>query len=594
MRIPLQFYDSLRNIINLSNIVRTKVNLTKKAGEYIGLCPFHSEKSPSFTVSDIKKFYHCFGCGAHGDVIKFNAEILGLSYKDSAIKLACEHGIDLPKLSKEQESIYEESDQISNILELATEFFKCSHNQESLKYLSNRKIDKNIIQNFNIGFAPSGGKLQQFFESKSIPLLSLVKAGLAGKRDDGKIYEIFHDRIMFPIKNIYNKVIAFGGRVIGDGLPKYINSPETLVFKKNETLYGENDAMSHAYRKNYIIIVEGYLDVIALHRAGYCATVASLGTAVTEGHLSKLWRSIDEIIICLDGDSAGHKASHRVINVALPLITYNKKISFIILPAGSDPDDVIAKENPQYFDKLIEKRVSLSEMIWNYEYNGKNYFNAESRALLESNLQSYCKIINDKILSKNYHRFFQEQIWQNLVKRQPKSKNVTNNSQALLSDLKDKYHEIDILERAFCQMVIKFPCILNDEEVKNFITELNFRDSQLSDFRDWFITKHDQDQTLNFNYIEENVKNTRFYNTFILLIKPENLFPYKSLNENNDPKIIWGLIYKKYYLISLKQEFTAIMQSGFEDAFERAVSYQKEIAKISKELQKLNESFFNY
>lgn len=232
MRIPLQFYDSLRNVIHLSDVVKAKVNLTRKGGEYSGLCPFHPEKTPSFTVSDAKKFYHCFGCGAHGDAIKFTCETFGLSYQDAAIKLAGDYGIELPKLTKEQERIYEESDEIYNILELALEFFKSSHTSQSLNYLNHRGIDSKVINSFSIGFAPSGGKLQQFFESKSIPLKNLVKAGLAGKRDDGKIYEIFHDRIMFPIKNIYNKIIGFGGRVLGDGLPKYINSPETLVFKK--------------------------------------------------------------------------------------------------------------------------------------------------------------------------------------------------------------------------------------------------------------------------------------------------------------------------------------------------------------------------
>ncbi|MGI4776488.1 MAG: DNA primase, partial [Janthinobacterium lividum] len=263
MKIPLDFYELLRNRISLSEVIKRKVSLTRKAREYVGICPFHQEKSPSFTVSDFKKFYHCFGCGAHGDVVKFISQSDGLSYKDSAIKLANDYGIELPKLTKEQELFYEEANQIHNILELAAEFFQNLHTPKTLNYLNKRDIDAEIIAQFGLGFAPGAGSLQKFFDSKSVPLINLMNAGLAGRREDGRIYEIFHERIIFPIRNVYSKVVGFGGRVLGDALPKYINSPETLVFKKGETLYGENVAISAAFKKNYIILVEGYLDVIA-------------------------------------------------------------------------------------------------------------------------------------------------------------------------------------------------------------------------------------------------------------------------------------------------------------------------------------------
>lgn len=594
MRIPLQFYDTLRNVINLSDVVKTKVNLTRKGGEFSGLCPFHLEKTPSFTVSDPKKFYHCFGCGAHGDVIKFTCETQGLAYQDAAIKLAGDYGIELPKLTREQELLYEESDEIYSILELAAGFFKSSHTSESLKYLKQRGIDEKVIDNFQIGFAPAGSKLQQFFAGKSIPLANLVKAGLAGKRDDGRIYEIFHDRIMFPIRNIYNKIIGFGGRVIGETLPKYINSPETLVFKKNETLYGENTASPAAYKKNYIIVVEGYLDVIALHRTGYSETVASLGTAVTENHLNKLWKALDEIVICLDGDAAGFRASSRLINIALPIVNATKKISFVLLPQGSDPDDIATKNDPKLFQELVDKRISLSEMIWKSEYEQKNYTNAENRALLETTLENYTKLIKDKILSKNYHRFFQEQIWLNLVKRQGKAKENASQIGKALTNFKVNHTEMEALENALCSMMVKFPEIMQDELRKNFILNLNLADKQLSDFRDWFLTNLDQNHDKGLKYIEETIKNTGFYNSFLLLIKPEKSLLDKSFDDNIEPQLLWELLHKKYYLASLKAEYTSIMQSDIEDSFKKAVLYQEEIIKISKELQKLNESFFKY
>jgi len=279
MRIPLEFYSQLRDIIRISDIVRLRIILTKKGNEYIGICPFHTEKTPSFTVNDSKKFYHCFGCNAHGDVIKFISENSGISYKDAAINLANDNGITLPSISSVQEKHYEELDYIHNILDLAAQFFISQLNDNVIKYLTIRGISSKTIQEFSLGFAPRGSELKNFFEQKSMTLKDLLKAGLVGKKEDGKIYEIFNKRIIFPIKNVYNKIVGFGGRSINDSnTPKYINSPETLIFKKGEIMYGENIATSYSYKDNFLIIVEGYMDVIALHQAGFKHAVASLGT----------------------------------------------------------------------------------------------------------------------------------------------------------------------------------------------------------------------------------------------------------------------------------------------------------------------------
>ncbi|MBP7190396.1 MAG: DNA primase, partial [Rickettsiaceae bacterium] len=334
MRVSGDFFESVRNRVYVSDVVRRNVMLTKRGVEYTGLCPFHDEKSPSFTVNDIKRFYHCFGCGAHGDVIRFVSETSGLSYKDAAIKIAQDNGIEIPKLSPKEEEIYKEIDQIHNVLDLACDFFKKNLTSKALEYLTSRSINSSIISDFSLGFAPSGGALQKYLESKKIPLMMMSKAGLVNKGEDGKLYEIFRDRIIFPIKNIYGKIVGFGGRTISDAMPKYLNSPETIVFKKNETLYGEDKAIGEAYKKGNVIVVEGYMDLIALHSAGFKNSVASLGTAVTSGHISKLWRSADEIIICLDGDAAGIRACSKVIDNVIPEVSYNKKVSFVVLPSG--------------------------------------------------------------------------------------------------------------------------------------------------------------------------------------------------------------------------------------------------------------------
>ncbi|HJD64511.1 MAG TPA: DNA primase [Rickettsia endosymbiont of Sericostoma sp.] len=590
MRIPLEFYELLRTRINLSDIVRQKVVLTKKSGNYLGLCPFHVEKSPSFTVNDAKRFYYCFGCTVHGDVIKFVASLSGLSYKEAAIKLANDYGIELPKLTVEQQKLHEESDELLDILEMAARFFTSQLSQEVCNYLRDRGISKESIKEFSIGFAPPAKELQKFFEKKSISLKKLQKAGLVGKGNDGTMYEIFYNRIIFPIRNIYNKVIGFGGRVIGNGLPKYLNSPETILFQKNETLYGENNAISVAYKKNHSILVEGYLDVIALHQAGFKETVASLGTAVTENHLQKLWRAGDEIALCLDGDMAGIKATQRVINLVLPLINGNKKISFVMLPGGSDPNDIINKDGAGGFTKIFDKRINLSEMIWRSEYEGKIFATPEDKAILEKNLEDYCKQIKDRTLSHNYYRYFKEQIWQNLIKRQ--SKGIAKNSNVIFSA--PDYSEIEMLEQVFCMMLVKFPEIVKKQEIKGFLLTLHFQNKMLEDFRDWYFAEIISNDMLDQENIIDLAEKAGFYETFSLLSKPNNLFLDISFNKNDiDSELLWQWLHKKHHLVLLKQEYSSIIQNGTDEELKKAMLYREEIMKVSKELYNLNESFTN-
>ncbi|WP_375333883.1 DNA primase [Candidatus Tisiphia endosymbiont of Xenochironomus xenolabis] len=590
MRIPLEFYELLRTRINLSDIVRQKVVLTKKSGNYLGLCPFHVEKSPSFTVNDAKRFYYCFGCTVHGDVIKFVASLSGLSYKEAAIKLANDYGIELPKLTVEQQKLHEESDELLDILEMAARFFTSQLSQEVCNYLRDRGISKESIKEFSIGFAPPAKELQKFFEKKSISLKKLQKAGLVGKGNDGTMYEIFYNRIIFPIRNIYNKVIGFGGRVIGNGLPKYLNSPETILFQKNETLYGENNAISVAYKKNHSILVEGYLDVIALHQAGFKETVASLGTAVTENHLQKLWRAGDEIALCLDGDMAGIKATQRVINLVLPLINGNKKISFVMLPGGSDPNDIINKDGAGGFTKIFDKRINLSEMIWRSEYEGKIFATPEDKAILEKNLEDYCKQIKDRTLSHNYYRYFKDQIWQNLIKRQ--SKGIAKNSNVIFSA--PDYSEIEMLEQVFCMMLVKFPEIVKKQEIKGFLLTLHFQNKMLEDFRDWYFAEIISNDMLDQENIIDLAEKAGFYETFSLLSKPNNLFLDISFNKNDiDSELLWQWLHKKHHLVLLKQEYSSIIQNGTDEELKKAMLYREEIMKVSKELYNLNESFTN-
>ena len=596
MIIPLEFYNHLRQQLKISEVIRQKTFLTKKGNEYLGICPFHSEKTPSFTVNDIKKFYHCFGCGVHGDVIKFVAETSGISYKDAAIKIATENSIELPKMTAVQKREYEEADQIYNVLEMASAYFASEVTKEVEGYLLSRNISKNTKEQFCIGYAPGKGGLIRYFEKKGVSLKLLLNSGLVGKKEDGRIYEIFTNRIMFPIRNIYNKILGFGGRVIGDSLPKYINSPETLVFKKSETMYGENIATSAAYKKNYSIVVEGYMDVIALNIAGINEVVASLGTSVTDKHLQKLWRSGDEIIICLDGDKAGQRASGRLIDIALPMITSDKKISFINLPHSKDPDDVINSGGVDLFNKLLSEKIDLSKAIWLNEFKGKDFSSAESRAELEQKLDTICTQIKDRILANNFRRYFKNQMWQNLYSRSGTHNIFKKTSKTYIANTTDKkYTELEVLELSLCGFIIKFPHILKKTRIKDFVSDLVLAHDNFNEFRDWLINQIDEHDDIKEDKICKLVKNTRFYDSFLVLSDPkENFLDSIFIERNQDHcELIFDLLSKKYYLLLLKQEYITMMNSTKEEIRLKAPSYLKEIQETSEELRKLNEFFIN-
>ncbi len=596
MIIPVEFYNYLRSQLRASDIVKQKVSLTRKGNEYLGICPFHSEKTPSFTVNDAKRFYHCFGCGAHGDIIKFVAETTGLIYKEAAIKIAQENSIDLPKMTAAQKEEYDEAEQIYNVLELASAYFTDQINAEVEEYLLARGIDKNITDQFSIGYAPGKGLLIKHFEAKSIPLKILLNSGLVGKKEDGKIYEIFNNRIIFPIRNTYNRIVGFGGRALGDSMPKYINSPETLVFKKSDTMYGENIAISAAYKKNYSIVVEGYMDVIALHKVGINEAVASLGTSVTEKHLQKLWRSGEEIIICLDGDSAGQRASCRVIDIALPMVAHDKKISFIMLPGSKDPDEVIKSEGSEFFNRLLVERINLSEAIWLNEYKGKNFSSAESRAVLENQLEAVCLQIKDKVLLANFRRYFKDQLWQNLYSKKGVSKELKKNNKTYIRNNGEKeYTEIEIIELSLCSFIIKFPNLLKIARIKEFVSDLTLLCPDLNEFKEWYISQIDKYDDINENKTKVLAEKTGFYSIFLVLSDPKKIFLDSIFIEKNKAncELIFDFLTKKYYLLSLKQEYINIINSNKEEVRLKASSYLKEIQKTHDQLSKLSEFFIN-
>lgn len=581
MKLSINFFETVRDKVTVSSAVGKKVTLTKKGVEYGGLCPFHNEKTPSFTVNDIKRFYHCFGCAAHGDVIRFVAETSGMSYKEAAIKLAEENSIEIPKLSKEEERAYEEIDQIQNILGLAAQFFQTNMNDNVTQYLKSRDINDEVTQAFGMGYAPGSKSLTAYLEKNKIPLMMMSKAGLVSKGEDGRPYEVFRDRLMFPIKNIYGKVIGFGGRTMSDAMPKYLNSPETIVFKKNETLYGENTAMGAAYRKGQMIVVEGYMDTIALQKNGFENCVASLGTAVTVNHIAKLWRSVDEIIMCLDGDEAGIRASSKVVDLVLPQVSYIKKVSFVILPKSMDPDEILQKRGRQYFEQVLEKRLSLSEMIWYLETRAGVGASAEARANLEHRLENTTQIVADPVLRRNYSRFFKDQSW----KYFSGGKRVLGHSDM---ELPTNLNESELIEHSIFSLLVKIPDLLSDMYVQETLSRLALESEILCAFRSYLL---EISESLTPESLKVLVEKTRFAQLFVLLSAPSAIFlNISNIDKEYNHKLLWEMLIKKHSLLRSKLEYVVLLNSMDDGAFAKARVYQQEIIKTQQDIDKISES----
>lgn len=594
--IPTNFYEKLRLRVNVSDVVRKKVMLSRRGNEYNGLCPFHSEKTPSFTVNDAKHFYHCFGCGAHGDAIKFVSETTGFSYKEAAIYIAKDFGIEIPQFSKKEKEQYAEEEYLMNITAQAHKFFQSNLNAYTQKYFNDRGIGDEIIKEFELGYSPGQGALIKHFKEKSVKLDFLIKAGLIRKNDNGKIYELFNNRVIFPIRNIYNKIVGFGGRVLDDSLPKYLNSPETVFFKKSEIMYGENFAASAAHRNNRSILVEGYMDVIALQSVGYKETVAALGTAVTELHLLKLWRFGNEIIVCLDGDSAGVRASRKLISTCLPHISHNRRISFIKLQNGLDPDDFIKQMGKDKFDQAIDSRISLSNQILQNELEGINLEIAEDKAKLEQKLYEHVKIIKDPSLAKNFQLYFKNQLW-NLTKisRQKTSHNSNYYKQKNTAPVAKNYSNCEILEKSIIALIIRYPIILNDTKILDELKSINFTCKDLVDVFDWLLDISIASYSLTKITIVDMAKNSGFFEIISLLSEHGQVFlefEYIDKNMENAPTILLLLI-KKHFLEQLKKEYSEVAKSGLASTEARSRHYINEIQRASLEIQNITNSFTN-
>ncbi|MFN2644570.1 MAG: DNA primase [Burkholderiales bacterium] len=364
--IPDSFKQDLLNRVDIVDVVSRYVQLKKGGANYLGLCPFHNEKTPSFTVSPAKQFYHCFGCGAHGNAIGFLMAYSTLGYVDAVKDLAASVGLQVPDErppTPEQAARKERETDLYALMEKAMDFYRAElkRSARAIAYLKGRGLTGEIAARFRIGYAPDD------WQALKVPFpqyeeAALVEAGLV-ITNEGKRYDRFRDRVIFPIFNARGAVIGFGGRVIGEGEPKYLNSPETPLFEKGRELYGLLHARDAIRASGHVLVVEGYMDVVALAQHEVGNAVATLGTATTPVHVGKLLRLGDEIIFCFDGDAAGRKAAWRALEISLPLAPDPKPIRFLFLPEGDDPDSFVRKHGKEGWQRKLREAETLSQFL---------------------------------------------------------------------------------------------------------------------------------------------------------------------------------------------------------------------------------------
>ncbi|MFY0681359.1 MAG: DNA primase [Thalassovita sp.] len=423
MSLPPGFLDELRNRLSLSQVVGRKVIWdTRKSnqgkGDMWAPCPFHQEKSASFHVDDRKGFYYCFGCQAKGDAISFVRETENVDFMEAVEILARETGMTMPQRDPKAKEQADRRTQLAEVMDLAVQFFRLQLSRgiarDAQDYLQRRGLAPDTLARFEIGFAPDGWQnLWDHLRAKNVAEDLILGAGLAKASTKGKKpYDTFRNRIMYPIRDPRGRCIAFGGRAMDpNDNAKYLNSPETELFDKGRSLYNQGPAREAAGKGQPLVVAEGYMDVIALSEAGFGATVAPLGTAVTENQLQLLWRIAPEPIIALDGDAAGLRAAMRVIDLALPLIEAGKSLRFAVMPEGQDPDDLIRAKGAAEMQNVLNGALPMVDLLWRRETEGQNFDSPERKAALDKALRDKIKLIQDPSIRAHYGQAIKDLRW---------------------------------------------------------------------------------------------------------------------------------------------------------------------------------------
>ena len=410
--IPRQFIDDLLARADIVELIDSRVPLKKAGKNYQACCPFHTEKSPSFSVSQDKQFYHCFGCGEHGNAISFLMEFDRLEFPDAVEELASHYGMTVPRednnqtpaQQKQQQQVYAQKQDDYALMEKISRFYqhqlRVAHDKETaINCLKGRGLSGEIVKQFGIGYVSDAWDgMMNVFAKNSATTKQLVDLGMAIQGDKNKPYDRFRGRIQFPIRDKRGRVVGFGGRVLSDGTPKYLNSPETRIYHKGQELYGLYEAKLANKQLSRLLVVEGYMDVVALAQHGVSYAVASLGTATTPEQLQTLFRTVKEVICCYDGDRAGRDAAWRAMDNALPLIQDGYSLRFVFLPDGEDPDSLIRTKGQQAFEAIIDQATPLSDFLFEHLLAQYDMTSAEGKSSAINNFKPYLEKLPDSHL----------------------------------------------------------------------------------------------------------------------------------------------------------------------------------------------------
>ena len=603
-RYSKEFIAEIKNKLNVSDVVNKFVKLTRRGNEFVGLSPFKSEKTPSFTVNDSKEFYHCFSTSEHGDMFSFMMKHKGYTYPESIEYLASLAGLDpsVGIISSNYNDNFVDNTNLKKIFNDANNFFKnnLANSDPTNKYLIKREISKNIIDVFSLGYASSkSDSLYQFLLSMKFELKDMLESGLIKKstKNNNEYYDFFRSRLVFPIRDSRSNIIAFGGRALDKSNIKYINSSENKLFKKGYNLYNLDLAIEKNHKIDDLIIVEGYMDVISLYQNGFETTVAPLGTALTNPQIEKAWRYCKSPIICFDGDVAGNKAAYRSAINVLQVIKPEHSIRICSLNDNLDPDDYIKEKGKASFGKLINNAKGLSDFIWENEYSKIKSLSPEDLAGFENRIKSLINEIKDETV-KNYYKKdylqklqdlravknYQNNNYQNNNYQKPwKKSNFVKISSEILRSERGSINEDSSHVR---EKVILLCIIENPDLISDFFEEIGILTFNKSDFSRLcsFIVEYasNDNKELEKTALKSYLSSSEFSNIVSEIYKEELLRTYKSLldSDYNDLKLTFIELLNRQSKIAadnqLEDAEALLAENMDDDSFEKFLKLKKD------------------
>jgi DNA primase len=554
-RFSKDFISEIKGRLKVSDVVRRSVKLTQRGAEFVGLSPFKNEKTPSFTVNDQKEFYHCFSTSEHGDIFSFIMKTKGLTYPEAIEMLAIQAGLD-PEKGKIKDNNYNEQINLNlfKLIDEAKNFYIENLKTSNIPklYLDKRDVNKEIISKFEIGYANNqNNDLFNFLKSKGYEVADILKLGLIkkSKYKENEYYDFFRNRLIFPIKDYRSRVIAFGGRELDNSEIKYINSSDSIIFKKSFNLYNISLAIEEKRNLDELYLVEGYMDAVSLYQNGFKTVVAPLGTAVTKFQLEAMWRYCKCPTIIFDGDEAGQKAALRAARLSLPLLKPEYSLKVCILPNNTDPDDYLKQNSDSDFKRLLNKSQSLSDFIWNSEYGNSDISTPEQKAGFEKKIISITNEIADKTIADYYKKYFNDKIIQ--LKRSDNvniiSKQYKNFSKPSREALKSERANLTQPESIIREKIMLWMMIENRRLVDKYIEEIGniqFNDKNLAKICSKILDFCSQDnknlenkdlktylEASEFSKLIRSVYNPSLLETYKFLINKQQVEQEKSFEE---------------------------------------------------------------